>query len=156
MSERSREIGMIQKKIPAGLMTAIALVAVAGVVVSSFSLHHHFGTSATSFCDFGQSFNCDIVNRSKYSTLLGVPVALIGVLGYLIILALATVYRSKAETPVFLAIASAAGLVFSLYLTYVEKFLLSTWCVLCLTSLVLIFSVTVLSFTVASKSMQRG
>jgi len=51
------------------------------VVVSSVSLYHHFSTSKTSFCNFGESFNCDIVNRSSYSMLAGVPVALIGVIG---------------------------------------------------------------------------
>jgi uncharacterized membrane protein len=60
----------------------IALIAVAGTIVSSISLYQHYGTSKTSFfCNFGKSFNCDIVNRGTYSTLVGVPVALIGVLG---------------------------------------------------------------------------
>src|SRR3954453_11556039 len=94
------------------LMLIIAAVAVAGIAVSSVSLYHHFGASKTSFCTFGQSFNCDIVNRSSYSTVFGVPVALIGILGYLLVLALATVYREKAETPVMLLIASAVGLAF--------------------------------------------
>src|SRR5205814_8789871 len=118
------------------LMLAISVIAAAGVVVSSISLYHHFGTSKTSFCNFNESFNCDIVNRSTYSTILGVPVALIGILGYLLILALATVYRDKAEAPVMLFIASAGGLGFALYLTYIEKFVLAAWCVLCLSSLV--------------------
>jgi uncharacterized membrane protein len=121
-----------------GLTLAIAVVAVAGMAVSAFSLYHHFGASKTSFCDFGQAFNCDIVNRSRYSTVLGVPVAMIGLLGYLLMLAFATVYREKAETPLLLAIASFAGLGFSLYLTYVEKFVLAAWCILCLSSLALI------------------
>jgi vitamin-K-epoxide reductase (warfarin-sensitive) len=133
------------------LMLAIASVAAAGIVVSSISLYHHFGTSKTSFCDFGESFNCDIVNRSTYSTVLGVPVALIGILGYLLILALATVYRDKAETPVMLFIASLGGLCFALYLTYIEKFILQAWCVLCLSSLTLILSTTVLSLILLMK-----
>jgi uncharacterized membrane protein len=127
------------------LTLAISLVAAAGIAVSSFSLYHHFGTSKTSFCDLGQTFNCDIVNRSTYSTAFGVPVALIGVLGYLLILTLATIYRNKAETPFILLLASVAGLAFSLYLTYVEKFVLATWCILCLTSLALICTEAVLS-----------
>jgi len=136
-------------------MTAIAGVSLAGVVVSFISLYHHFGTSKTSFCNFGESFNCDVVNRSSYSTVLGVPVALIGVLGYLLILALATVYRGKAETPVMLVIASTGGLGFALYLTYIEKFVLQAWCVLCLTSLALILSEAVLSAIVAGRTLQR-
>ena len=49
------------------LLLAIALLAVAGIAVSSVSLYHHYGTDQSSYCDFGQMFNCDIVNRSSYS-----------------------------------------------------------------------------------------
>jgi uncharacterized membrane protein len=134
----------------------VATLALAGVVVSSVSLHHHYGTSQTSYCDFGASFNCDIVNRSIYSTVLGVPDALIGILGYGLLLALATLYRAKAETPFMLLIASTAGLGFALYLTYVEKFVLATWCILCLSSLTLIALITALSSFLAASAMRRG
>lgn len=137
------------------LMVAIALVALAGVAVSSVSLYHHFGTSKTSFCNFGESFNCDIVNRSAYSTVLGIPVALIGIIGYLLIFALATVYRDKAESPVMLLIASLGGLGFALYLTYIEKFVLAAWCILCLTSLALIFTAASLSVVVVILKTSR-
>jgi uncharacterized membrane protein len=137
------------------LLQAVALVALAGVVVSSVSLYHHFSTSKTSFCNFGESFNCDIVNRSSYSMLAGVPVALIGVIGYLLIIGLATIYRHKAETPILLLIASTGGLGFALYLTYIEKFVLAAWCILCLTSLGLILSTAVLSAVLTAKSVTR-
>ena len=78
-------------------MLAIAALALAGVVVSSVSLYHHYGTSATSYCDIGENFNCDIVNRSTFSTVAGVPVALIGIAGYLVVLTLATLYRNHAD-----------------------------------------------------------
>lgn len=138
----------------AQLMLAITVVALAGAVVSSVSLYHHFAISKTSFCNFSETFNCDIVNRSTYSTVLGVPVALIGIVGYLLILALATIYREKAETPVMLLIACLGGLSFALYLTYIEKFVLAAWCILCLSSLALIFSAAVLSGVVA-RSQRR-
>ena len=64
------------------LMTLVAVLAVCGIVVSSVSLQHHFATSKTAYCDIGEAFNCDIVNRSEYSSILGMPVALIGMLGY--------------------------------------------------------------------------
>jgi len=137
------------------LMVAVSLVALAGVSVSSVSLYHHFSKSKTSFCDINESFNCDLVNRSIYSTVLGVPVALIGILGYLLILGLATVYRDKAETPVMLLIVSAAGLGFALYLTYVEAHVLGVWCVLCLTSLALIFASAVLKAVLVAGSLRR-
>ena len=138
------------------LMSAIALVSLAGVIVSAISLDHHFATSKSSFCDIGQSFNCDLVNRSAYSTLFGVPVALIGVVGYLVLLSLATVYRQKAEALVLLAITSALGLTFALYLTYIEAHVLGVWCILCLSSLTLILAIAVLSGIVARKTSGRA
>jgi len=133
---------------------AIALLALAGILVSSFSLYHHFSKSKTSFCDIGQSFDCDLVNRSPYSTFHGVPVALLGILGYLLILSLATVYREKAETPFILAGVAVAGCGFALYLTYIEAFVLRTWCILCLSSLAVIVIATVLSLWNAGKALK--
>jgi vitamin-K-epoxide reductase (warfarin-sensitive) len=137
------------------VLLTIALLASGGVLVSSMSLYHHYGTSATSYCDIGENFNCNIVNRSTYSTIAGIPVAAIGILGYLATLLLATVYRSKPEVPAVLAVASLAGLGFALYLTYIEGFVLAAWCVLCLSSLALIFSIAVLSSTLWMRSAGR-
>jgi uncharacterized membrane protein len=125
----------------------ISVLAFGGIAVSSVSLYHHYGNSQTSYCDFGESFNCDIVNRSTYSTISGIPVALIGIAGYVGLLVLATFYRNQAETPARLALASLGGLSFALYLTYIEGFVLAAWCVLCLSSLAIIFCISVLSST---------
>jgi uncharacterized membrane protein len=138
------------------VFTAIATLALAGIVVSSVSLRHHYATSQTAYCDFGESFNCDIVNRSIYSTILGVPDALIGVLGYAGLLTLATVYRAKSEAPAMLLIASVAGLSFALYLTYIEAFVLATWCILCLSSLTLMILITGLSSFLVASAMRRS
>jgi uncharacterized membrane protein len=127
------------------LMSVVAILAVCGIAVSSVSLQHHFATSKTAFCDIGENFNCDIVNRSEYSTILGIPVALIGMLGYAALAGLATVYRERPETPAMLLGAAAAGLAFALYLTYVEARVLGVYCILCLTSLSLITLTTILT-----------
>ncbi|HTF45137.1 MAG TPA: vitamin K epoxide reductase family protein, partial [Terriglobales bacterium] len=106
------------------ILLAISLLAVAGMAVSSLSLYHHYGTSTSSYCDFGASFNCDMVNRSIYSVVLGVPVALIGLLGYAALFMFSTLYRRRAQTPALLLLGSLAGLGFTLYLAYVENFIL--------------------------------
>lgn len=138
------------------LLMVIAVLAVIGVGVSSVSLAHHYGTSKSSFCDLSETVNCDIVNRSEYSTLLGVPVAMIGVLGYLALLLLATFYRQHSATPRLLFWGAIAGLGFALYLTYIEGFVLSTWCILCLSSLCTIFGITVLAFFLIVSSKRKG
>jgi vitamin-K-epoxide reductase (warfarin-sensitive) len=127
------------------LFLAIAILAVAGIAVSAVSLQRHYAKSATAFCDVGERFNCDIVNRSEYSSVMGIPVAGIGIVGYGVLLTLATVYRSRAETPLRLLVAAAGGLGFALYLTYVEGHVLETWCILCLFSLGLIAMITMLA-----------
>jgi uncharacterized membrane protein len=113
--------------------------------VSSLSLQHHYATSKTAYCEIGTTFNCDIVNRSEYSSILGIPVALIGMLGYAALAGLATVYRERRDTPAILFGGAAAGLAFALYLTYIEGHVLGVWCILCLSSLGLIATTTIVA-----------
>jgi len=139
-----------------GRMLAIALLAVVGIAVSSLALYSHYGTTESSYCDFGEFFNCDVVNRSPYSSIAGIPVALIGVLGYLGLLGLSTIHRAKPETPLILMLASLGGLAFALYLTYLEKFVLATWCVLCISSLLIIFLITVFSIALVLQARRNA
>jgi uncharacterized membrane protein len=134
------------------LMSLVAVLAVCGIVVSSVSLQHHYATSKTAYCDMGEAFNCDIVNRSEYSSIFGIPVALIGMLGYAALAGLATVYRERRETPAMLFGATAAGVAFALYLTYIEGRVLGVWCILCLSSLALIATTAILAALIWWKS----
>lgn len=126
----------------------IAILAVAGIIVSAISLQRHYAKSATEFCDFSQKFSCDIVNRSEYSSIMGIPVAGIGVAGYALIVVLATMRRSRPETPNQLLGAALLGSAFALYLTYIEARVLDTWCILCLISLGLISAISLLAIAV--------
>jgi vitamin-K-epoxide reductase (warfarin-sensitive) len=142
----------MQRELTQRLMSLVAILAVCGIVVSSTSLQHHYATSKTQYCDIGETFNCDIVNRSEYSSILGIPVALVGMIGYAALAGLGTVYRERRETPAMLFGGAAAGLTFALYLTYIEGRVLGVWCILCLSSLALITTITILSGLVWWKS----
>jgi vitamin-K-epoxide reductase (warfarin-sensitive) len=124
------------------------------VIVSAVSLQRHYAKSATEFCDFSQKFSCDIVNRSEYSSIMGIPVAGIGVAGYAALLLLATLWRSRTGTPNRLLGAAFAGLAFALYLTYVEAYVLTTWCILCLISLALIATICLLAVVVKRRAVK--
>lgn len=134
---------------------AIAVLSVLGVAVSAISLQRHYAKSQSKFCDVAVQFNCDIVNRSEFSSFFGIPVAGIGVAGYGIVLALATIYRSRHWVPNILLAGALAGLVFALYLTYVEGFVLDTWCILCLGSLAIIASISILAGVVNTRMRSR-
>jgi vitamin-K-epoxide reductase (warfarin-sensitive) len=126
-------------------LACVAVLSLVGIIVSGISLQRHYAKSATQFCDFNQKFSCDIVNRSEYSSIAGIPVAGIGVAGYAFMFVLSTFLRKGENTPNRLLGAALAGLGFSLYLTYVEAYELTTWCILCLISLVLISLITLLA-----------
>ena len=134
------------------LFLFIAILSFAGVVDSAIALQRHYAKSDTNFCDFSQKFNCDIVNRSEYSTMAGIPVAGIGIAGYAALFVLATFLKSRPETPTRLLGASLGGLVFAVYLTYVEAYELTTWCILCVASLVLILLISTLALMVKLRS----
>jgi vitamin-K-epoxide reductase (warfarin-sensitive) len=127
------------------LFLLIAVLALAGMVVSAVSLERHYAASASGFCDFNQKFSCDLVNRSEYSTIAGIPVAGIGVVGNGLLFVLSTFRQVHRETPTQLFAAALAGLAFALYLTYVEAYRLETWCILCLSSLGMISAIALLS-----------
>jgi vitamin-K-epoxide reductase (warfarin-sensitive) len=134
------------------LLVAIAILSFAGIVDSAVALQRHYAKSTTAFCDFSQKFSCDIVNRSEWSTMAGIPVAAIGVAGYAALFVLATFLQSRSGTPNRLLAAALAGLAFASYLTYIEAYELTAWCVLCLISLLLIFLITVLAVAVRTRS----
>ena len=154
--DRAAQASAISTKNNRLLFLAIAVLAIAGVAVSAISLQRHYAKSATAFCELEERFNCDIVNRSEYSSVMGIPVAGIGVAGYGVLFALATVYRSRKGTPVRLLVMALAGLALALYLTYVEGYVLETWCILCLSSLALIVMITVLASVIRARAGLSG
>src|SRR6185369_3360868 len=98
----------------------IVVLAVIGIALSSLSLVNHYKKSPSEFCDINETFNCDIVNRSTYSRLFGIPVAAIGIVGYVLLAILARINREKKLFSSILLLGSFIGLCFAGYLTYVE------------------------------------
>ncbi|TAK03776.1 hypothetical protein EPO34_01265 [Patescibacteria group bacterium] len=125
----------------------VMLLSAIGLSISTYAFLHNRGFSSGSFCTIGDTFNCDVVNKGPYSVLFGIPVAGIGVLGYLFLLAAAALKRrdmqDKNLTRILLA-AAAGGTAFALYLSGIEAFVLKSWCLLCVTSQVSILTILIL------------
>ncbi|NQV90007.1 vitamin K epoxide reductase family protein [Candidatus Uhrbacteria bacterium] len=115
----------------------IAVLALCGVLLSVYSLLHKEGFTAGAFCNLNETFNCDVVNQGPYSEIFGIPVAVMGIIGYFFLL-VATLLKMKHPedqgTSLFLLLASLGGFGFALYLSGIEAFVLQTWCLVCLTS----------------------
>jgi len=117
----------------------LIVLALLGVAASSLALREHYRTYGDAPCDINDRWDCGIVNHSPYAMFHGVPVANIGIAGYLLlgILALKRMYRTM------LALAIPA-LAFSLYLAHIEKDVLGVWCLYCAISLAMISLMTLL------------
>jgi vitamin-K-epoxide reductase (warfarin-sensitive) len=125
------------------ILLAISLLAVVGMALSTVSLKNHYSGEKTEYCDLGETFNCDLVNRSVYSHIGPVPVAAIGLIGYAALLVLSRMRRRWAAALMLLG--AVAGLAFALRLTYIEAYVLGVWCLLCLSSLATIVAIAPLS-----------
>jgi uncharacterized membrane protein len=117
----------------------LAILAVAGMVVSYLALRVHYETG-TAPCSINEKWDCGIVNHSPYAAMHGVPVAAIGMGGYLLIAVLALARRRG-----LLLIATLIGLGFALYLSNIEAHVLGVWCVYCVISQGLIAILMILS-----------
>jgi uncharacterized membrane protein len=127
------------------LALVITLLALVGMVLSGVSLYNHYKSTPTDYCDLGDNFNCDIVNRSIYAQVWKIPVAGIGLAGYIALLILARKQRENRIASTLLVLGALAGVGYSLYLTYIEKYVLAMWCIICLGSLATISLIFLLS-----------
>jgi len=142
----------------------IAFLALAGVIAASLALREHYRTEASP-CSINEKWDCGMVNKSRFATIGGhfansgpqdalppgakkglltrigeIPVADVGIAGYLLLGVLAFMKRWR-----LLAAASVAALAFSLYLAHVEKDILEVWCIYCVISLGVISLITLFS-----------
>jgi vitamin-K-epoxide reductase (warfarin-sensitive) len=128
----------------------LIVLAVLGVVASSLALREHYRTDASP-CSINERWDCGIVNHSPYAMLFGVPVADIGIAGYLLLAVLAF----KKSYRVML-VAACGGLGFALHLAHIESTILGVWCIYCVISLGLISLITLLVIvTVIANSLRR-
>jgi len=124
----------------------LIILAFLGIAAASLALREHYRRYGESVCDINAHWDCGVVNHSPYAVLPpgspnGIPVAVIGIGGYLVlgILAWRRAYR------IMLALAIPA-LAYSLYLASLEASpnKLGVWCLYCAISLGTISLMTLL------------
>ncbi|HZR58020.1 MAG TPA: vitamin K epoxide reductase family protein [Terriglobales bacterium] len=129
----------------------LIILAVLGIVASSLALREHYREYGDSPCSINDKWDCGIVNHSPYAIFLGIPVADIGIAGYLLMAALA--FRRAYRV---LLVAALMGLGFSLFLAHIEAHVLGVWCIYCVASLGIISLMTLLVIlTVIAKSIRK-
>jgi uncharacterized membrane protein len=109
------------------LRAAVAVVALAGTAIAGYLTYVHYQPDAL-ICT--ASGGCEKVQDSDYATLFGVPVALLGLLAYVAVLALVAWDAEPAR--IGAAMIALAGVGFAAYLVSLQAFVIDAWCVWCL------------------------
>ena len=117
----------------------IASLAVLGLIVSILALRVHYSNELEP-CDINSHWDCGIVNHSRYAEVKHVPVAAIGIAGYLLLAVLA-MWKRRGLT----LLAAIFGLAFALYLSSIEAYCLQVWCLYCVISQAVIALIAILS-----------
>lgn len=124
------------------LRIAILIVALIGVGVAGYLTYTHYDKIKVLCLASG---GCETVQASSYSKLDGIPVAVLGLAGYVCILG-SLLIRGELGRIIGFAIA-LVGFLFSMYLTYREGFTIHAWCQWCLSSAVLMTLLMILTAT---------
>ncbi len=117
----------------------LIFLALAGLVISAMALQIHYSTG-TEPCSINDHWDCGIVNHSSYSEVAHVPVAAIGMAGYLVLGTLAFFRRR-----ILLVTFAVIGCAFALHLTFIERNVLQVYCLYCVISQSIIALLVVLS-----------
>lgn len=123
------------------LHVAALVVALLGIAVAGYLTYVH-SAGLQPFCA-GGGHGCERVQSSSYATLAGIPVAVLGLGGYLAIAAALLVPSEGARLAAAGLAVSGAG--FSAYLTYLELFVIDAICQWCVASAVLLTLLAVLT-----------
>jgi uncharacterized membrane protein len=122
------------------LRVASAAVATVGLGIAVYlTIVHYAGSSPVCAISHG----CETVQKSRYSEVAGVPVALLGLLGYVGILV--SLLRDDELWRTVTAVLALAGFAFSAWLTYAEIALLDAICIWCVASAICMTVLTILS-----------
>ena len=129
--------GFLRNRAEAAALFLCAL----GALISAYLLVADFLLGGAELCLTGRG--CDVVRESRYSRLGGVPVSLLGVLGYAVMAAAVVSPLGRRARWNMLFGLSAAAVGFSAYLTYLELFVIEaicSWCVASATIATLVFA----------------
>jgi uncharacterized membrane protein len=126
-------------------------LSVVGLAVSAYLTYEHYSASTTLACPDTGAISCAKVTSSTYADVLGVPVALLGLLFFvgMTALSLPAVWRSASPWPARARLAAVtSGVVFVVYLVWAELFRIDAiclWCTVVHVVTVALFAVIVLA-----------
>ncbi|KKP37867.1 hypothetical protein A2483_01075 [Candidatus Peregrinibacteria bacterium RIFOXYC2_FULL_33_13] len=155
-------------KIEKNLLNLILIFSGAAILICIYLIYQHYKIDIGAICNINDFLNCDKVNKSIYSEFLNVPVSIWGILSYILIFIVSILFFNKFDFKnihhgltnrtvlVFIMLFSLFGVLFSLYLSYAELFILNAVCIFCLAQQILIILITLCFYLIFRHSRVIG
>jgi len=136
----------------------VAALALAGIFISTYLTLYKLGVIGELSCTLG---SCEIVNTSKWSTFLRLPVAMWGLFFYIDVFVISLVgtmprFEDEPLVSLILAAEAAIGVLFSAWLTYLELAVIHAICIWCVTSAIIVVLIFLLSIADLREMRRAG
>lgn len=119
------------------------ILSVLGIILASYLLYSYFSPDPYDVCTVNESVNCEAVTKGTLSEIYGIPVSLVGLIGYVVLLC-SSAMKKKSLT---LAM-SAFGMIFCLRITYMELFVEKIMCPVCLACQIIMLFIFLLAYRI--------
>ncbi|MDD5711000.1 MAG: vitamin K epoxide reductase family protein [Candidatus Colwellbacteria bacterium] len=159
--KREDIIGKVMCRYPRDIKTwltiFIIILAVIGLADSLYLTYAHYQQNSGIVCSLGFGV-CDEVTTSKYSVIFGIPLAAFGIIFYLLVLVPTFLYKRNGRQKTLRVLWGWVTLGFgvSIYLIYLQAFVLHAYCPLCLASATLSALIFLGVFLLSKKSNNRA
>jgi len=118
-------------------------LSVVGIVLALYLLYNYYAPTPSKICDLGSTLNCGAVSRGgTLATFLGIPVALVGLTGYIVMLISSLAKKSK-----LLLGTVTFGMLFCLRMTILEVFVVKILCPICIACQIVMLLVFLISLS---------
>ncbi|OGK31494.1 hypothetical protein A3F29_04060 [Candidatus Roizmanbacteria bacterium RIFCSPHIGHO2_12_FULL_33_9] len=124
----------------------ITILSFIGILLATYLYYSYLTQPEFRPCSISSTINCDAVISGEVSLTLGIPTALYGLLGYVVIFIGSLFKKAKLVLSVV-----TFGLLFCLYILSIEIFKLGVYCPVCLGCLVVMISIFFLSLKINKK-----
>lgn len=123
------------------LRLTLLILSGVGIGVATYLVYVHYA-GIKPIC--AVSGGCELVQKSKWSVFLGIPVANIGLAGYIAIFGSLLIFKGELNRLVPMGII-LIGFAFTCYLKYAEFFLVKAVCIWCVASAVIMLLLSIVS-----------
>ncbi len=118
----------------------VTLLSSVGIILACYLLYEYLAADPLEACRINAIINCEAVTKGSLAEIFGIPVSLVGLVGYIVIL-----FSSVKKIPKLMVAMTTFGMLFCLRLTYLEIFVENVICPVCIICQLIMLTVFIIS-----------